>query len=113
MDPQQRIFLEVAWEAWEDAGLTREAVQGSNTGVFVGANSSDYLQMQFQRPQGIDTYTSAGGANSLIPNRLSYLFDLRGPSLVVDTACSSSLVALHLARRACVARSARPPWSAG
>ncbi|RPF40441.1 acyl transferase domain-containing protein [Streptomyces sp. Ag109_G2-6] len=97
MDPQQRIFLEVAWEAWEDAGLTREAVQGSNTGVFVGANSSDYLQMQFQRPQGIDTYTSAGGANSLIPNRLSYLFDLRGPSLVVDTACSSSLVALHLA----------------
>ncbi|MFG2628158.1 type I polyketide synthase [Streptomyces sp. NPDC048473] len=97
MDPQQRIFLEVAWEAWEDAGMTRDAVEGSATGVFVGANSSDYLQMQFQQPRGIDTYTSAGGANSLIPNRLSYLFDLRGPSLVVDTACSSSLVALHLA----------------
>ncbi|MDH6113663.1 acyl transferase domain-containing protein [Kitasatospora sp. MAP12-15] len=97
MDPQQRHFLEVAWEALEDAGLTREALQGSGTGVFVACNSSDYQQLQLQHPMEIDTFTAAGSANSLIPNRLSYLFDLRGPSLTVDSACSSSLVAVHLA----------------
>ncbi|MFI5528203.1 type I polyketide synthase [Kitasatospora sp. NPDC051853] len=97
MDPQQRHFLEVAWEALEDAGLTREALQGSGTGVFVATNSSDYQQLQLRDPMGIDTFTAAGSANSLIPNRLSYLFDLRGPSLTVDSACSSSLVAIHLA----------------
>ncbi|HEX5496862.1 MAG TPA: type I polyketide synthase [Mycobacteriales bacterium] len=97
MDPQQRLFLEVAWEALEDAGQTRERLQGSATGVFVGANSTDYLQLQLADPTEIDTYTIVGGTNCIIGNRLSYLFDLRGPSLTVDTACSSSLVAAHLA----------------
>ncbi|MEU8181974.1 beta-ketoacyl synthase N-terminal-like domain-containing protein [Micromonospora sp. NPDC049044] len=97
MDPQQRLFLEVAWEAIEDAGITRDQLRGSPTGVFVGANAGDFLQLQLRDPAQISTYTSAGGANSLIPNRLSYLYDLRGPSMTVDTACSSALVALHLA----------------
>jgi acyl transferase domain-containing protein len=97
MDPQQRLFLEVAWEALEDAGQTRDALKGSATGVFVGANSSDYLQLQLQDPAAIDTYTIVGGANCIIANRLSYLLDLRGPSMTIDTACSSSLVAVHLA----------------
>ncbi|MFF5448537.1 type I polyketide synthase [Streptomyces sp. NPDC012888] len=100
MDPQQRLFLEVAWEALEDAGLTREQLQGSRTGVFVGANNVDYLHMQLQEPAGVDTYTVIGGTNCIISNRLSYLLDLRGPSLTVDTACSSSLVAVHLACQA-------------
>ncbi|MCI3150427.1 type I polyketide synthase [Streptomyces sp. GB4-14] len=96
MDPQQRHFLEVAWEALEDAGLTREKLQGSPTGVFVGANASDYLQLQLEGAAA-DTYTVVGGTNCIIANRLSYVLDLRGPSLTVDTACSSSLVAVHLA----------------
>ncbi|PAZ17604.1 hypothetical protein CLM62_01435 [Streptomyces sp. SA15] len=97
MDPQQRHFLEVAWEALEDAGLPRDKLQGSQTGVFVGANASDYLQLQLEDASAIDTYTVVGGTNCIISNRLSYLLDLRGPSLTVDTACSSSLVAVHLA----------------
>ncbi|MEV7016527.1 beta-ketoacyl synthase N-terminal-like domain-containing protein [Streptomyces sp. NPDC093991] len=96
MDPQQRHFLEVAWEALEDAGLTREKLQGSQTGVFVGANATDYLQLQLEGAAA-DTYTVVGGTNCIIANRLSYVLDLRGPSLTVDTACSSSLVAVHLA----------------
>ncbi|WP_393055898.1 type I polyketide synthase [Streptomyces sp. LN549] len=97
MDPQQRLFLEVAWEALDRAGLSREALAGTATGVFVGVNSADYLQLQVADPSWADTYTITGGTNSLIANRLSYLFDLSGPSLTVDTACSSSLVAVHLA----------------
>lgn len=97
MDPQQRHFLEVAWEALEDAGQTEKEIRGSATGVFVGANATDYLQLQLTDPTVIGTYTVSGGANCMIANRLSYQFDLQGPSLVVDTACSSSLVAVHLA----------------
>jgi acyl transferase domain-containing protein len=97
MDPQQRLFLEVAWESLDRAGLSREALSGSATGVFVGVNSADYLQLQVADPSWADTYTITGGTNSLIANRLSYLLDLRGPSMTVDTACSSALVAVHLA----------------
>jgi len=97
MDPQQRLFLEVAWEALDRAGLSREALAGGATGVFVGVNSADYLQLQVADPSWADTYTITGGTNSLIANRLSYLLDLRGPSVAVDTACSSALVAVHLA----------------
>jgi acyl transferase domain-containing protein len=97
MDPQQRLFLEVAWHALEDAGLSAKALAGSDTGVFVGANANDYLQLQLSEPQGLDTYSLVGGTNCIIPNRLSYLLDLRGPSMSFDTACSSSLVAVHQA----------------
>ncbi|MBM7776027.1 acyl transferase domain-containing protein [Actinokineospora baliensis] len=97
MDPQQRLFLEVAWEALEDAGRTRAQLRGSATGVFVGTNCTDYLHLQLADPTEIDPYTIMGGLACAIPNRLSYLLDLRGPSLSMDSACSSSLVAVHLA----------------
>jgi acyl transferase domain-containing protein len=97
LDPQQRLFLEVAWHALEDAGIAAEQLAGSECGVFVGANSTDYLQLQLARPDALDTYSLVGGVNCIIANRLSYFLDLRGPSLTIDTACSSSLVAVHQA----------------
>ncbi|HBF84812.1 MAG TPA: beta-ketoacyl synthase [Streptomyces sp.] len=97
IDPQQRLLLEVAWEAFEDAGVPAERLAGSGTGVYVGANSTDYLSMQLARPETVDLYSVVGGTNCIIANRLSYQLDLRGPSMAVDTACSSSLVAVHLA----------------
>ena len=100
MDPQQRLLLEVAWEALEDAGIDPDALAGSSTGVFVGISASDYGQLQFADPGLSDAYAGTGGALSIAANRLSYVLDLRGPSMAIDTACSSSLVALHLACRA-------------
>ncbi|MGZ4700436.1 MAG: SDR family NAD(P)-dependent oxidoreductase [Ilumatobacteraceae bacterium] len=99
MDPQQRLFLEVAWEALEDGGQTAEHLAGSSTGVFVGvhSHSDDYYTMQAADPLDLDLYSGTGTSHSVVSGRLSYLLDLRGPSLAVDTACSSSLVAVHLA----------------
>ncbi|MCI0394193.1 MAG: AMP-binding protein, partial [Chloroflexi bacterium] len=97
MDPQQRLLLEVAWEALENAGLIPGDLAESATGVFVGISSYDYSRLQFSDPGQIDAYAGTGNAHSIAANRLSYLLDLRGPSLAVDTACSSSLVAMHLA----------------
>jgi phthiocerol/phenolphthiocerol synthesis type-I polyketide synthase C len=100
MDPQQRLLLEVSWEALEDAGQAPHRLAGSQTGVFIGINSVDYSQLQIRYgdfPFDIDAYAGTGNAHSVAANRLSYLLDLRGPSLSVDTACSSSLVAIHLA----------------
>ncbi|MBV2362911.1 type I polyketide synthase [Streptomonospora nanhaiensis] len=99
MDPQQRLVLEAAWEAAEDAGLPIERLRESTTGVFLGVYGTDYLTMQLTRT-GINAYTAPGGAHSIAANRLSYLLDLHGPSVAVDTACSSSLMAVHLAVRA-------------
>ncbi len=106
MDPQQRLLLEVAWEALEGAGQSAERIAGTSTGVFIGihSQSSDYYWLQIADPKSIDTYTSTGGAHSIAANRLSYFFDLRGPSVAVDTACSSSLVAVHLACRSLQSR---------
>jgi len=95
LDPQHRILLEATWEALERAGITPSSLAGSQTGVFIGISSNDYFQLQSD--QGINAYTATGNAHSIAANRLSYLFDLQGPSLAVDTACSSSLVAVHLA----------------
>ncbi len=97
LDPQQRIFLEVAWSALEDAGVPPESLRGSATGVFVGLSTKDYGQWLLASPEAVGTYTTTGLASTMAANRLSYLLDLRGPSLAVDTACSSSLVAVHLA----------------
>lgn len=99
MDPQQRLVLEVAWEAIEDSGLTKTDLAGSHAGVFVGvhSHSSDYLLSQYADPDAIDIYTGTGTAHNVIAGRLAYQFDLRGPTITVDTACSSSLVAVHLA----------------
>lgn len=99
MDPQQRLLLEVGWEAFENAGQTQESLAGSRSGVFVGilSHSSDYYWMQLADLDTVDVYTSTGTAHSIMANRLSYQFNLQGPSMAVDTACSSSLVAVHLA----------------
>ncbi|HEV2863882.1 MAG TPA: beta-ketoacyl synthase N-terminal-like domain-containing protein [Pyrinomonadaceae bacterium] len=99
MDPQQRILLEVAWEALEDAGLLAQSLRRTRTGVFVGLSNSDYSGLLSGEPSLIDAYTGTGNARSIAANRLSYFFDFRGPSMTVDTACSSSLVAVHLACR--------------
>jgi len=100
MDPQQRLVLEVCWEALEDAGQTLEGLAGSRTGVFVGTHANDYSWMTFGGNAAPDAYDSTGTAHSIVANRVSYLLDLRGPSLALDTACSSSLVAVHLAVQA-------------
>jgi amino acid adenylation domain-containing protein/thioester reductase-like protein len=97
MDPQQRLLLETAWEALEDAGQTLERLAGTSTGVFIGIATNDYGRIQLGDPALIDAYAGTGNALSIAANRLSYVFDFRGPSLAVDTACSSSLVAVHLA----------------
>ncbi len=99
MDPQQRLLLETAWESMEDAGLCTDGASGTNTGVFVGISTFDYwrLQSSFRNKTTIETHSTTGTVLSIAANRISYLFNLHGPSLVVDTACSSSLVALHLA----------------
>src|SRR5579859_4548230 len=95
MDPQQRLLLEVAWEALEDAGLVPHDLAGSRTSVFIGICSNDYSAVQ--RDVGsINAYSGSGSASSIAANRISYLFDFRGPSLSIDTACSSSLVGVHL-----------------
>jgi acyl transferase domain-containing protein len=96
IDPQQRLLLETAWEAIEDAGLTRDLIRGSSTGVFVGLWTSDYERIAAARGD-VDLFAATGTGRYAGAGRLSYAFDLRGPSLTVDTACSSSLVALHLA----------------
>ncbi|GAA4224490.1 hypothetical protein GCM10022254_04030 [Actinomadura meridiana] len=97
MDPQQRLFLEVAWEALEDAGLAAERLRGGRTGVFVGLNTTDYQQLVTARASDIDLYYGTGNSFSGTAGRLSYFLGLRGPSIAVDTACSSSLTAVHLA----------------
>ena len=97
MDPQQRLLLEIAWEALEDAGQAAEKIAGSATGVFVGISNNDYGRTQFADFGSIDAYAGTGNALSIAANRLSYVFDFRGPSIAIDTACSSSLVAVHLA----------------
>jgi acyl transferase domain-containing protein/acyl carrier protein len=97
MDPQQRLLQEVSWEALEDAGQAPEQIAGSRTGVFVGISNNDYGRHQFSNFSQIDAYAGTGNALSIAANRLSYLYDFRGPSIAIDTACSSSLVAVHLA----------------
>lgn len=95
IDPQQRLLLEVCYETFENAGYTPERLAGSRTGVFVGISSNEYSRIA--HAGGIDPYSATGNAASIAANRISYQFDLRGPSWAVDTACSSSLVAVHQA----------------
>ncbi|MER6677258.1 beta-ketoacyl synthase N-terminal-like domain-containing protein [Streptomyces sp. NPDC000983] len=97
MDPQQRLFLEVAWEALEDAGVRADRMSGTRTGVFVGLNTTDYQQLVTRREADVDLYYGTGNSFSATAGRISYFLGLRGPSLAVDTACSSSLTAVHLA----------------
>src|SRR5690606_10792651 len=95
IDPQQRLLLEVAYESLEHAGIPLERIRGSRSGVFVGLFIHDYAHIQLHDREAIDAYTGTGTSMSIAANRISYLYDLRGPSVALDTACSSSLVALH------------------
>lgn len=97
MDPQQRWLLEVAWEAIEDAGIAPSTLRGGSVGVFVGISGNDYAGLQMPNHRGMDVHTNSGCTLSIASNRISYLMDLKGPSVSVDTACSSALVAMSQA----------------
>ena len=101
MDPQQRLLLEASWEAFEDAGQPFEKIRGSSTGVFLGIATTDYTTLQHSAGErrAVDIYSATGTCISIAANRISYCFDLRGPSVAMDTACSSSLTACHIACR--------------
>ena len=100
MDPQQRLLLEVVWGALEDCGLPPSAMAGANVGVYVGASSLDYGNLHTTDPAAIESHFMSGNTLSILANRISYIFDLRGPSFTIDTACSSSLVAFAGAQSA-------------
>lgn len=100
MDPQQRLVLEVGWEALEDSGRSPLGLNGASVGVYLGIANGDYGRALFAHPEMIDAYFSTGNAYSVAAGRLSYYLGLQGPSLAIDTACSSSLVAIHLACQA-------------
>ncbi|CAI7639412.1 unnamed protein product [Penicillium glandicola] len=100
MDPQQRIALEVAWEALEDAGISPSRLAGSNTSVYMGVNSDDYAKLVLEDLPDVGAHMGVGTAYCGIPSRISYLLDLMGPCVALDAACASSLVAVHHARQA-------------
>ncbi len=97
MDPQQRLALEVAWAALEDASIPPDALRGTQTGVFLGVGNSDYWRMVFADRLSLDAYGASGNSYAVAAGRISYVLGLQGPSIAVDTACSASLVAVHLA----------------
>ncbi len=104
MDPQQRIALEVTWEALEHAGIPPQNLAGSNTAVYMGVNSDDYSRLLLEDLPNVEAWCGVGTAFCGIPNRISYVLDLMGPSSAIDAACASSLVAIHHARQALISR---------
>jgi phthiocerol/phenolphthiocerol synthesis type-I polyketide synthase C len=100
MDPQQRLLLELTWESFENAGIRPSTVRGTNFGVYVGNATPDYSYRRMDDLASFDSFTMTGNTASIAANRISYIFDLRGPSMVIDTACSSFLVAFHQACQA-------------
>ncbi|KAI3400061.1 hypothetical protein diail_4599 [Diaporthe ilicicola] len=100
MDPQQKLLLEVVYEAVEAAGYSMHDLQGSDTGVFVGQMTDDYRDVLFRDMEVVPQYAGTGSSRAILANRVSYFFDWHGPSVNIDTACSSSLVALHQAVQA-------------
>lgn len=115
MDPQQRLVLEVAWHALENAAQAPDRLERSATGVYLGCCSSDYtyLQLKTGDAQLLDSHFTSGIAHSVISGRVSYLLGLQGPSVTLDTACSSSLVAVHLAVQALRAGECRMALAGG
>ncbi|WP_455872355.1 beta-ketoacyl synthase N-terminal-like domain-containing protein, partial [Serratia proteamaculans] len=97
MDPQQRILLELAWKCFENAGTLPEKLTPRDVGVFIGASGSDYVHLRNKAGVEVEAHHGTGGSLAVLANRISYFFDLSGPSLQIDTACSSSLVAVHSA----------------
>lgn len=97
MDPQQRLVIQTIWKTIEDAGYNPRQLAGSQTGLFMGVSTRDYLGLLFEHNVKEDAYSSTGTSSSVLANRISYLLDIHGPSEPIDTACSSSLVAIHRA----------------
>ena len=97
MDPQQRQLLEVVYECFESAGATLDNLSGANVGCYVANFTTDYLIMQAKDPDSYHRYSATGFGLTILANRISHVFNLKGPSVVLDTACSSSLYALHSA----------------
>lgn len=99
IDPQQRLLLETAWEAMEDAGIVLDLEKGTNIGVYAGISHTDYQGVQGGSADrhGISPHSPTGNAHSIAANRISYCFNLTGPSIAMDTACSSALTAVHVA----------------
>ncbi|ABL04457.1 phenolpthiocerol synthesis type-I polyketide synthase PpsB [Mycobacterium ulcerans Agy99] len=97
MDPQQRMLLEVTWEALEHAGIPTESLAGTRTAVMMGVYFNEYQSMLASSRENVDAYTGTGNSHSITAGRISYLLGLRGPAAAIDTACSSSLSAIHLA----------------
>ncbi len=104
MDPQQRMLLEVGWEAFERAGFTDTQLMGSKTGVFLGISTQDYYHIASNPIGQNDMYAMSGNNISVAAGRLAYVWGLTGPTLAIDTSCSSSLVAVHLALQSLRAR---------
>ena len=97
MDPQQRLALETAIEAVDDAGVPHERLKGSRTGVFIASYHDDYARLVYEDIDAIELRTLTGTLQSIVSNRISHFLDLCGPSFTLDSACSTSLVAVHLA----------------
>ncbi|HLK62418.1 MAG TPA: amino acid adenylation domain-containing protein [Bryobacteraceae bacterium] len=98
LDPQQRVLLEVAWHAIEDAGIAPDRLRGSNSGVFVGVTTNDYARLQMNGgADRLDAYFFTGNPLNTVAGRISYVLGWNGPSMAIDTACSSSLAAIHAA----------------
>src|SRR5580693_4078868 len=100
IDPQQRMALELTWEALEHARIPASSLRGEAVGVFVGFTNNDYGFLAISDPTVAHPYAITGNSTAIIANRVSYFYDFRGPSVAVDTACSSSLVAMHQAVQA-------------
>ncbi|RGP67458.1 polyketide synthase [Fusarium longipes] len=97
IDPQQRILLEASYEAFENAGIRKEDVDGSDAAVYVGSFVKDYEQICLRDPDWQPQYAATGNGIAIMANRISYFFNLHGPSMTIDTGCSGSLVSVHLA----------------
>jgi 3-oxoacyl-(acyl-carrier-protein) synthase/SAM-dependent methyltransferase/acyl carrier protein len=97
MDPQQRILLELTWEALERANIDPRSLMNTKTGIYLGMTNSDYSRLLLEDPGSIDGYTGVGAAGSIAAGRIAYFLGTHGPAVVMDTACSSSLVAVHQA----------------
>ncbi|KAG6017415.1 Type I Iterative PKS [Claviceps lovelessii] len=96
IDPQQRMLLEVSYEALENAGLRKEDISGTDTCVYVGSFVKDYEQICLRDPDWAPQYAATGNGVAIMANRISYFFNLHGPSMTIDTGCSGSLVSVHM-----------------